>query len=551
MFSYILISFRNYKLRYLKDDLIAGIIVAALTIPVAMGYAGVAGLPPVYGLYASMLPVFGYILFASSPQLIFGADASACAITGSVIAAFGFVSGSQDAITAAVMLSLFTGLFLIIFAALKLGKFSEYISMPVMSGFMSGTALSIIFGQIPKILGINGSGNDFLGNLSAIASQIGKINILSTVLGCFTIILVVMGKKYLPKLPMPLIIMVLGTLLSSALRFDSYGVSVVGEIPEGLPQLSFPNLLKSGNISAYIGSALMIAIIVFADSLMAAQSFSAKNGYILDKNREVFAFGFSNILASISGCAPTSASVSRTAANEQFKGKTQMVSVVAIVVISVVVTFFSKVLYYMPQPVLGGIVFAALCSVVEISEISRLLRISRNEAVIWAASAVGVLVVGTLFGVIVGVFISFIDVIIRISTPPQAYLGVIDGQDGFFDLNTHKNAKAIPGIVIYRFSARLFFANIGIFKDGVQKALDEMHPQTIIFDASGINSLDATAADGLESLLSELDKQGVAYYFAGQTETLTKQLLELEFWAKDDISHIKKTIQDALAVSFK
>ncbi len=547
MFRCILTSFRGYRLSYLKNDLVAGIIVAALTIPVAMGYAGVAGLPPVYGLYASMLPVLGYIIFASSPQLIFGADASASAVTGSCLAALGVVTGSSEAVSSAAILSLFVGIFLIIFSVLKLGKFAEYISKSVMSGFISGIALSILCGQVPKIIGITGSGNDFLGNMKAIVTQLDKINPLSVLLGGITAAVILLGKKYLPKLPVALVVMALGTCLSWAAGLDEHGVCVVGNIPGGLPELSLPDIFGHGNLGMYIGSGLMIAIIVFADSLMSAQSFAAKNEYELDNNREIFAFGFSNILASVSGCAPTSASVSRTAANEQFKGRTQMVSVVAVVVIGVVVTFLSGALYYMPQPVLGGIVFAALCGVVEVSQFRRLLHVSRSEAIIWAASAAGVLAVGTLFGVIIGVILSFVDVIIRISTPPQAYLGTIEGKDGFFDLSAHKNAKAIPGIVIYRFSARIFFANLGVFKAGVQKALDEMHPQAIIFDASGINSIDTTAADELKSIFAELDRQDVAYCFAGQTETLNRQFSALGLWARDDASHIKKTVKDALA----
>ncbi len=546
MFRYVLTSFRGYRLSWLKDDLIAGIIVAALTIPVAMGYAGVAGLPPVYGLYASMLPVLGYILFASSPQMIFGADASSSAITGSCLAALGIVAGSQQAVASAVILSLFAGIFLIIFSVMKLGKFAQYISKSVMSGFISGISFSILFGQIPKILGLAGSGNDFLGNIAALATHIGETNPLCALLGGTTIAAILLGKKYLPKLPVALIVMVLGTWICAVLRLDSQGVRVVGAIPRGLPKLALPDLLHLGNLSNYIGPSLLIAILVFADALMSAQVFAEKNGYALDNNREIFAFGFSNLVASVSGCAPTSGSVSRTAANEQYNGHTQLVSVVAVAVVGIVVAFFISALYYIPQPVLGGVVFTALCGVIEVPQIRRLLSISRNEAVVWFASAVGVLVMGTLFGVIIGVVVSFLDVIIRISAPPQAYLGKLEGRDGFFDLSAHKNAKAIPGIVIYRFSARLFFANFSIFKAGVEKAIQEAHPRAIVFDASGINSIDTTSVDSLKELLAGLDHQGIQYCFAGQTATLNRQFAALQLWPADDVSHIKKTIQDAL-----
>lgn len=543
MFKYILTSFKEYRLGYLKNDIPAGIIVAALTIPVAMGYAGVAGLPPVYGLYASMLPVLGYAVFASSPQGILGADASASAITGSCLAALGIASGSENAISAATMLSLFVGIFLILFAVFRLGRFAEYISKPVMSGFMSGTALSIIFGQIPKILGIQGSGNDFISNAAAIVRQCQDINPLSLLLGAVTAALILIGKKHLPKIPVALIVMVLGTVITALLRLDLRGVAIVGDIPAGLPSLSLPALPPLSELSVYVGAGFVIAIVIFADSLMSMGSFATQEHYPIDNNREIFAFGVSNLCASVSGCAPASASVSRMAASKQFHGKSQMVSVVAVLIVGLVVAFLGGTLYYMPQPVLGGIVLAALVGVVEVSMLRNLLRCGRNEAAIWLVSAAGVLVVGTLFGVLVGMLLSFIDVIMRITTPPQACLGTIDGRDGYFDLNTHKSARAIPGVVIYRFSARLFFGNVGIFKAGIRQAVEKDHPKAIIVDAAGINSIDATAADELRELLDSLDDQHIRCCFAGQTEVLNKQLA---LYGLNGDSRLMKTINDAL-----
>ena len=295
----------------------------------------------------------------------------------------------------------------------------------------------------------------------------------------------------------------------------------------------------------------MIAIVIFADSLMSSRSFAAKRKEDLKTNREIFAFGVSNLCACISGCAPTSASVSRTAASEQFRGKTQMVSAVAIVIVGIIVSFFSGLLYYMPQPVLGGIVLAALVGVVEVSVIRQLLRCSKGEAIIWGVSAVGVLLVGTLFGVIVGVILSFIDVIIRITSPPQAYLGVIPNRDGFFDLSAHKNARPIKDVLIYRFSARLIFANIEMFRAGIMKGIKESNPKTIIIDASGINSIDSTAADGLKTLINQIRDQNIKVYFAEQTGELNKHLLSLGVIKGDQQEYLKKTIQDVLDINKK
>ena len=546
MFQHILTSFKGYKAAYLKNDIIAGVMVAALTIPVAMGYAQVAGLPPIYGLYASLLPVLGYAVFASSPQLIFGADASASAITGSALAAFGIAAASGQAIATAALLSFFTAVFLILFAIFRLGRFADYISMPVMSGFLSGIALSIMLGEVPKVLGIPSGGDGFLSNVKAIATGIGGASLLSLALGAGTVALILLGKRLVPKFPAGLMVMALGTALCALLRLDKQGVAVVGDIPRGLPALSLPNFTAADNLGGAAGAGLVVAVVIFADSLMSARSFAARGRYKLDNNREIFAFGVSNLLASLSGCSPTSASLSRTAAAEQYKGKTQMVSLVAVAAIGLVVSFLGGLLYYMPQPLLGGVVLAALAGVVDVKVVRGLWRQSRSEAGIWLASALGVFLVGVLFGVLLGVLLSFIDVILRITKPPQAYLGVIQGREGYYDLATHKRARPLPGVVIYRFSARLFFANFSLFQAGVKQAVAANHPHALIVDASGINSIDVSAAEQLARLLNWLCDQDVVYFFAGQTEALNQQLEDFGLSALAMDGRLTKTVGAAL-----
>ncbi len=534
---------KGYHLSTFKHDVLAGLIVAALTIPVAMGYAGVAGLPPIYGLYASILPVLGYAVLASSRRLIFGMDASASALTGSFLAAMGFAAGSQDAVGAAAVLSFFTAVFLFAFAALRLGRFAEYISMPVMSGFISGTALSILIGQLPKLMGIPSEGGSALETLGSLFAQLGSVNWPSLLIGVITIALLLIGRRFFSRFPTVLAVMALGTLCTFLFGLDQYGVSIVGEIPGGLPPLQFPNLLHTSSLSSYIGVGLVMAIVIFADSLMSANSFAQRDGVTLNSNREIAAFGLSNLMASLSGCSPTSSSVSRTAASEEFNGKTKMVSLVAVVVVVLVVAFLDGALYYMPQPMLGGIVFGALLSVVDVKVIKNLLRFNRREAIIWIVSALGVLVVGVLFGVLIGVVLSFIDVIIRMSRPKEAFLGRVPGRRGFFDLSRHKDAVPLHATVIYRFSARLFFGNVTTFCDSIKKVVKAQRAQTLIIDASGINNIDATAADALLQLFEELDKAGVVWRIAGQIEPVNIQMRKLRLPVD---GHITKTIEEAL-----
>lgn len=545
VFNYVFPSMKNYKKEYLSRDVIAGIAVASLTIPVAMGYAEVAGLPPIFGMYAAIFPVIAYALFASSPQLNLGANASSSAITASALGTMGVVLGSQQAFYIVPVLSFFCGIFLMLFAIVNLGRFTKYISMPVMSGFITGVALSILFGQIPKLMGISADRSQLLGNLRAIVTQVGKTNWFSFSIGVVMLALIILGKKKFKKLPIPLILLVIATAASYLLNFENYGIKIVGDIPKGLPAFSFPALFSLPNLGLGIASGFLVAVVCFADSLLSSKSFAIRNHYELDERRELAAYSIANFLAAFTGCAPVGASVSRTAASEDFRGRTQLVSVVAAIIVALVVAFFSWMLYFMPQPALAGITISALLGVINIREIRSIVTRSTREAVIWVAAVAGVLVVGVLFGVLVGVILSFIDVVARLSVPPSAMLGVIPGKKGYYDLQRNPEAKPLPHVAIYRFSGALFFANVREFSDGLQKALDG-DIQLLIIDASAIISIDITAADEIAKLFKMLDDKGVQYYITNSIGTFRDELERLELLPLIAPDHIKKSTEEAL-----
>ncbi|WNY26142.1 SulP family inorganic anion transporter [Methanolapillus millepedarum] len=545
MFNHIFITLKGYKKSYLKNDLIAGIVVAALTIPVAMGYAQIAGLPAIYGLYAAILPMIGYAFLATSKQLVMGPDSAASAITGSVVVSLGIALGSDDVLSIAPVLTFFAAVFLLLFAVLKAGRFASYISTPVVSGFLSGISLSVILRQIPKAMGVAIPDGSVFSQLWGILSEIPVLNIYALLLAVGTVLIVFFGKKFLPKLPMALVVLILGTVVTYVFGLDQLGVSIVGEIPKGLPSLMIPDLLSFPNLPMGILSGLIIAVVVFSDSIMTAKSFALKNRYDIDENRELFAFSAANFLSAFSGASPVSASTSCTASNDQYHGNTQAVSLVAAGVIAVVVAVFSGLLYYMPQPVLAGIIIAAVAGVVDVRLAKSLFKESRSEFWIWVISLGGVLFVGVLFGVLVGVILSFVDVIRGITAPTEAYLGKIEGKKGVYDLKSHKDAKPIDGIVIYRFSARLFFGNIDLFSKGIEKALTPK-PKAVIVDASGINNIDVTASDSLEVLIKSLQEDGIEFYFAHIRSDVEQDLRNNDLGSLIDSGHTTKTIEEAL-----
>lgn len=548
LFDYIFPSLKNYKKEYFTKDIVAGIVVASLTIPVAMGYAEVAGLPPIYGLYAAIFPIIAYAIFASSPQLNLGANASSSAITASALASMGIALGSQQALAIVPILSFFCAVFLMLFAVANLGRFTKFISMPVMSGFITGVALSILFGQIPKLMGISADRSQLFGNIIAIFTGFSSTNWLAVAIGLSILVLIVIGKKTMKKVPVSLILLILATIASYFLRFDSYGIKLIGDIPKGLPSLKFPDIFSLSNLSLGILSGFLVAVVCFADSLLSSKSFAIRNNYELDEQRELAAYSVANFVAAATGCAPVGASVSRTAASEDFKGKTQLVSVVAAVIVGLVVAFFSPLLYYMPDPALAGITISALLGIIDIKGIRSILARSKREALIWTAAVLGVLLVGVLFGVLLGVFLSFIDVIARLSAPPSAMLGRIKGKRGYYDLQRNPDATPLPHIAIYRFSGALFFANVKEFSEGLQNALSE-DTKILIIDASAIISIDVTAADELVKVVNMLERRGIYYYITNVIGNFRDELERLELHSQISPEHIQKTIQDALNAS--
>lgn len=543
-------KFKGYKKEYFVNDLLSGITVAALSIPVAMGYAQIAGLQPIYGLYVSVLPVIVYALFASSPQLIFGVDSSSAAIAGSLVVAVGITAGSAEALAFISAIALFAGVFMMIFAVMKLGKLTVYVSDPVMSGAIFGISTSVMLSQIPKILGISSEGSEVRETLTAIVTQFNKINHVALIIGVLSIVFILIGKKFSAKIPFPIIVLIVATISSSFLKFDTYGVKVVGEIPQGLPPISVPQIFVGGKLPYAILGGLLSAIVLMTDSLLTSKSFANKNGYQLQENKELFAFGASNVMSAFSGVLPTSASVSRTAANEQFKGKTQLVSIIAAGIITLVLVFFSSLLFYMPQPALSGIVFSALFGVLgaELRTLKQVIKSSQKEGIIWGVSMLVVLLFGILVGIIVGVILSFILIIVTKSANSSAFLGKIPGETDsyFYDIKRNPSAEGVAGTLIYRYSNSLFFTNIDEFTLEIKR---EILPETkkVIVDAHAISTIDTTAANKLKEFLQELTKAGIDYYFASTIGDFRDAVKQKGLTAEINEQHIVKNIDDALS----
>lgn len=537
-------TLKNYKKEYLKKDIFSGIIMAAVSIPISMGYAQIAGLPAVYGLYGSVFPILFFALFSTSKQFIFGVDAAPAAIVGAALVSLGIESGSKEAMQYVPVIALLTGLWLLLFYFLKAGRIVDFISTPVMGGFISGIALTIILMQIPKILG----GKAGSGELPELAHHIfetcKEINWLSVVLGVGALVILRLAGKLIPKFPMAIVIMAVGVVATLLFRVDEQGVVLLDAVESGLPKF---HMFQFAGIdwTQAAGRSLMIAAVIMSETLLSENNFALKNGYKIDENKEILACSMGNLAAACVGCCPVNGSISRTSMNEQYEGKTQAVSITAGAVMAVVLVCATGFIGYLPVSVLTAIVISALMNVVELHLAIRLFKVSRNEFYIFVAACISVLFLGTIYGVVIGLLLSFIAVVLRATNPPRTFYGMIPSKEAYYDLKRNRNAYPIKNTIIYRFSENLFFANIKIFQSDIENSIKK-DTKVVIVDATAINSIDITAADRLEMMAKNLEKQGIRFYITEHSENVNQQMRSLGIGHLIEEGKVRRTILAAL-----
>lgn len=537
-------TMKGYKKKYLAKDIFTGIIIATVSIPISMGYAEVAGLPAVYGLYGSVLPILLFAIFSTSPQFIMGVDAAPAAIVGAALATLGIEPCSPEALQYVPMVALFAGVWLLVFYLLKAGRMVDFISTPVMGGFISGIAVTIILMQIPKMLGAASGSGELLELVKHIYKACQDINWVSLALGAVSLLIIVIARKYYPKFPIVIVIMVAGVALTYFGNINDYGVRLLSEVEPGLPKFVFPQLGEVDLVQA-AGRGLMVAVVIMAETLLSENNFAFRNGYKIEDNREILACGVSNLAAAFVGCCPVNGSISRTSMNDQYGGKTQVVSLSAGVAMAGLLLGGTGFIGYLPVSVLTAIVISALMKVVEFNLAKRLYKVSRNEFYIFVAAFCGVLLLGTIYGVIIGIILSFVAVVLRATNPPRAFLGMIPGREGFYDIKKNRHAYEIEHVVIYQFSESLFFANIKIFQEDIENSIRE-DTKVVIVDAGAMTGIDITAADRLEMIAKNLGQRGIRFYITEHMENVNTQMRKLGIGHLIEKGHVRRTITAAL-----
>src|SRR5437762_6766686 len=460
----------GYRASWLRRDLVAGIVLSSLLVPQGMAYAELAGLPAITGLYTTILCLVGYALFGPSRILVLGPDSSlGPMIAATILPILGSNGSPERAIALASMLALIVGTVMIVAGVAKLGFVADLLSKPTQIGYMNGLALTILIGQLPKLFGFSVTANGLINETRAFVNGLssGEAVGAAVAVGVFSLIAILALGRWLPKVPGVLVAVVLAIAAASAFNLADHGVSLVGSLPKGFPPLTVPSPVS--DFPLLVAGALGIVLVALADTISTASAFAARTGQEVDGSGEMVGIGAANVAAGFFQGFPVSTSGSRTAVAEQAGAKTQLTGLVGAAVIVLMLVLVPGLLKNLPNPTLAAVVIAASLSLADLPGTARLWRQRRVEFLLSITAFLGVALLGVLQGIAVAVALSIFNVFRRAWWPYQTTLGRVPGLPGHHDRQQYPNAEELPGLVIFRFDAPLFFANARTFRDQMRR----------------------------------------------------------------------------------
>ena len=507
-------SLPGYPKRSGRHDLIAGVTVAALAIPSAMAYAELAGLSPVAGLYALLLPAVAYAFLGSSRQLVVGPEGALSLLVAVSVAPLAAGNPSTYAALAA-MLGLLVGAIAVVGRVIRLGWVADYFSRSVLVGYLHGVAVVLVCGQLGKLFGVPIAADDPLPQLKEFFTELDQIHGLTLLVGALSIGVLLLLKWKVPKVPAALLVVAAGIAASAAFDLNDHGVATVGHIPAGLPSFQWPSV-GIGKTLDLVPAAAGVFAVGFADAILTARSFAGRNGQHVDANQELMAFGAANAAAGLTQGFPVGASGSRTAVNEQVGGRTQVVGLVAAAVAALVLLFLTQPVSVLPKACLGAVIVVAAIGLFDPDAWRALAQAGRSQVVIAAVTTAGVVLFGVLEALIVAVLLSVVDVVMRSSKPHDAVLGYVPRLGRWADVAIHHSARVSPGVVVYRLDDRLLFANARYVKGRIREAVAGAPTTThfVVFDAEGFAGIDASGVEALGQILDALTKDEIALVVA-------------------------------------
>src|SRR4051812_3116668 len=515
----------GYRRSYLPSDIIAGLSVAAVALPVGVAYAQLAGFRPEFGLYASILPLVAYALFGTSRQLIVGPDAATCAIVAAAVGPL--AAGNADLyVSLSMTLAFLAGVFCIAARFLRLGALADFLSKPILVGFLNGMALSIALGQIGKIFGFPITRDGIVPRLVEFASNLGLTHPPTLAIGASAFIVLLISPKIFRRLPAALVAMIVTGAVVKLFGLDAAGVKIIGAVPAGLPPIKLPSF-PIEFLPRLCADAAGLALIAFSSMMLTARSFAAKNKYEIDVDREFAALGAAEIAAALSQGFAVSGADSRTAMSDAAGGRTRATGLVTAITISAVLLFFTGPLQYVPVAALGAVLVKAALSLLDLQSLRSFWRVDRRELALSVVATVGVAAVGAVQAIFVAVILALLRFVRLISRPKVEILGSAPGLPGLHSRDRHPNATTVPGLLLFRFNAPIVFFNASFFKRSVLEAADAAGPDLkwFVVDMIPVTMIDITGLQAAAGVIETLRDRGVTFIAAGR-ETEWRQWAE-------------------------
>jgi SulP family sulfate permease len=510
--------FSNYNKKNLKGDLAAGLTVGVMLIPQGMAYAMIAGLPPIFGLYASTIPIIIYAIFGTSRQLAVGPVAMVSLLTATGIGAMVPEAGSETFIALAIALALFVGLIQFLLGVFRLGFLVNFLSHPVISGFTSAAALIIGLSQLKHLLGVDIPRSHHIHEIILGAIEKFDANQWPTILLALGGIAVIVGIKKINKaIPGTLIAVILGVLVVWAFGLNNMGVKIVGEVPSGLPKFGMP-AFDAGLISELLVIALTISLVSFMESIAVAKAIQAKHkNYEVVANQELIALGLANIGGAFFQSYPVTGGFSRTAVNDQSGAKTGLAGIFSALLIIITLMFLTPLFYFLPKAILASVIMVAVFGLIDLKEAKHLWKSNRTDFWMLIVTFIGTLSLGIEQGIALGVVLSLIMVIFRTTRPHIAELGKVPGTHFYRNVERFENLEERPELLIMRFDAQLYFANVNYFKDNLYKMSMRKSDtlELIIIDCEAMNNMDSSAVHAIDDLMDDYNSKGIEVVFSG------------------------------------
>ncbi len=536
---------RTYQRAWLRADLIAGAVLAAILVPQGMAYAELAGLPAVTGLYTTIACLVGYAVLGPSRVLVLGPDSSISPLILAAITPLLIAGNPATAVALAGMLAVMVGLTEIGLGLGKLGFVADLLSKEVQVGYMNGLAITIIIGQLPKLFGFSTHADSFLGEIRAFVDNLDQTQTTTLLVGVAVLVLLLVLPRITTRLPAVLVGVAGATVASAVFGLAEHGVATVGALPQGVPTPAFPWTTASDVVPLLI-AAIGITLVSLTDTIATATSFAARRGEEVEPNQEMIGMGAANIAAGLFQGFAVSTSGSRTAVAEQSGAKSQLTGLVGAGLVAVLLLFLNSLLADLPQTVLAAVVIVAALSLTDVSILRRYLRVRRSAFAVSLVATAGVMLLGVLQGIVVAVTLAILLFFRRNWWPHGAVLGTIEGVEGWHDVDTQPDAQQIPGVVVYRWEAPLFFANAGTFRQQIRHLVRDRQPEWVVIQCEAVTDVDVTAAEMLEQLDNELNAAGIHMAFAEMRSRLQDLTLRYGLLETIDRDHFYPTIEAAL-----